>query len=154
TVDPAEDYAPVWTPNGLRITFQSNRGNSRIRNLFWQRIDGIGQAQRLTTSNRAQVPGSWHPDGRTFAFTETDPVSGAPSIMILRLDGNEMEGWRPQQPTVLLTNADSPMFSPDGRWLAYTARTPSRGGRDVFVRPFPGAGGPWQISTDGGTDPV
>jgi len=46
------------------------------------------------------------------------------------------------------------MFSPDGRWLAYTSRTSSRATTDVFVRPFSGAGGPWQISTDGGTNPV
>jgi serine/threonine-protein kinase len=154
TVDRADAYAPIWTPDGLRITFQSNRNNSLTRNLFWQRVDGVGQAQRLTTSSRGQVPGSWHPDGRSLAFTETDPASGALSIMILRLDGNESAGWRPQQPTVLLTEADSPMFSPDGRWLAYTARTSSRATPDVFVRPFPGVGGPWQISADGGTNPV
>ena len=74
--------------------------------------------------------------------------------MMLRLDGDETSGWRPAQPTTFLEGAGFPMFSPDGRWLAYVTKTPSGAGTDVFVRPFPGPGGPWQISSGGGTNPV
>ena len=101
-----------------------------------------------------QTPGSWHPNGRTLAFTEIDPETGAPSIMMLRLDGDEASGWQPAQPTIFLKGADSPMFSPDGRWLAYVPKTSPGAATEVFVRPFPGPGGPWQISTGGGTNPV
>jgi len=118
TFDPTHAGTPVWTPDDLRIAFGSKRGDGLTSNIFWQRVDGAGQAQRLTTSNHAQAPGSWHPDGRTLAFTETDPVNGGSSIMMLRLDGDETSGWRPQQPSTFLAGADSPMFSPDGRWLA------------------------------------
>ena len=45
-----------------------------------------------------------------------------------------------------------PVFSPDGRWLAYTSDETGR--PEVYVRPFPGAGGKWQISTTGGTVPT
>ena len=48
--------------------------------------------------------------------------------------------------------ASSPSFSPDGRWIAYTSN--ESGGTEVYVRPYPGPGGKWQISTDGGTEPV
>jgi dipeptidyl aminopeptidase/acylaminoacyl peptidase len=162
TVDPADDQAPVWTPDARRIVFMSNRRHGRIFNLWWQRVDGVGEAQRLTSSNRVQSPGSWHPNGRILAFSELDPETAAPSIMMLRLDGDETSGWRPAQPTVFLKGADDPMFSPDGRWLAYVSTTrplgyvspTSRGGPEVFVQPFPGPGGPWQISTDGGTNPA
>jgi hypothetical protein len=44
------------------------------------------------------------------------------------------------------------MFSPDGRWLAYTSDETGR--PEVYVRPFPGPGGKWQISTGGGTVPT
>ena len=45
----------------------------------------------------------------------------------------------------------SPSLSPDGRWVAYASDESGRG--EVYVRPFPGAGGKWQISKDGGGDP-
>ena len=43
------------------------------------------------------------------------------------------------------------MFSPDGRWIAYYSTEASGG--DVYVRPFPGPGGKWRVSTEGGTYP-
>ncbi len=154
TFDPAADNVGVWTPDDRRIVFRSTRGDGRNGNLHWQRIDGVGEAQRLTSANRMQTPGSWHPNGRMLAFTEIDPESGVPSILMLQLDGDEASGWRPAQPTIFLKGADSPMFSPDGRWLAYVPKTSPGAATEVFVRPFPGPGGPWQISTGGGTNPV
>ncbi len=71
--------------------------------------------------------------------------------MILPIEGDEKSGWKPGKPTVFLSNSTSeeePMFSPDGRWIAYTSQ--ESGGYEVFVRPFPGPGGKWQISTGGG----
>src|SRR5882762_5287609 len=46
----------------------------------------------------------------------------------------------------------SPALSPDSRWLAYISDETGR--NQVYVRPFPGSGGRWQISTDGGTEPL
>src|SRR5207249_3264593 len=45
-----------------------------------------------------------------------------------------------------------PTFSPDGRWIAY--RSDESGRDETYVRPFPGPGGKWQISTGGGTNPT
>jgi serine/threonine-protein kinase len=152
TID--QGQTPVWTPDASRIAFQSVRGNARVSSLFWQRSDGVGEPQRLTTGARSQRPGSWHPDGRVLAFTEVDAATGTSSIMTLRLDGDEQSGWRPAEPGILQKDGDEPMFSPEGRWLAYSARSSSPVGTDVFIRPFPGTGGPWQISTGGGWNPV
>ena len=44
------------------------------------------------------------------------------------------------------------MFSPDGRWIAYQSNESGR--FEVYVRPFPGPGGKWQISTDGGLNAI
>jgi Tol biopolymer transport system component len=146
---------PVWTPDSRRITFDSTRGPPKgIANLYWQRVDGTGDVQRLTTSPRSQVPGSWHPDGDILAFVENDGDPRMSAIMLLRVEGDEASGWRPAEPRAILQGADQPMFSPDGRWLAYTTRAPGRQTPDVFVQAFPGPGGPWQVSSDGGTDPV
>jgi serine/threonine-protein kinase len=46
----------------------------------------------------------------------------------------------------------APRFSPDGRWLAYQSN--ESGGNDVYVQPFPGPGGKWQISAGGGFEPI
>jgi hypothetical protein len=47
----------------------------------------------------------------------------------------------------------APNFSPDGKWLAYSSDESGR--REIYVQPYPpGPGGKWQISTDGGQEPV
>ncbi len=43
-------------------------------------------------------------------------------------------------------------FSPDGHWVAYTSNESGR--LEVYVQPFPGPGGKWMISTEGGTYPL
>ena len=71
--------------------------------------------------------------------------------MILPMSGDESSGWKPGKPTVFLDtpfNEREPMFSPDGRWIAYQSNETAR--NEVFVRPFPGPGGKWQISAAGG----
>jgi serine/threonine-protein kinase len=155
TLDPANDEAPVWTPDGRRIAFASQRGDGAIYNLYLQRADGIGQAQRLTESRKTQFPGSWHPTGKFLAFTEEGgPRTDDHHIMMLPMNGDEATGWTAGEPTVFLrtpANEGAPMFSPDGRWLAYSSNESGR--YEVYVRPFPGLGGKWQIST-GGTTPI
>jgi Tol biopolymer transport system component len=44
-----------------------------------------------------------------------------------------------------------PRFSPDGRWIAYSSDESGR--REVYIRPFQGGDGKWQVSTEGGRDP-
>ncbi len=44
------------------------------------------------------------------------------------------------------------MFSPDGRWLAYTSD--ETGQQQVYVISFPDGAGKWQISTEGGSEPL
>ena len=133
---------PVWTPDGKRIAFSSDRGGAL--NLFWQMADGSGGVERLTTSDRIQAPSSWSPNGPLLSFIEFGP---RPSIWVLPLSD------RKEQPFLQTTaNLGTPQFSPDGRWMAYVS---NESGRDeIYVQPYPGPGGKWQISTDGGNEPV
>ena len=67
------------------------------------------------------------------------------------MDGDEASGWKPGTPTVFLNGPFAerePIFSPDGRWLAYQSNESGR--PEVYVRPFPGQCGKWQVSTTGG----
>ncbi|MCU1382750.1 MAG: serine/threonine protein kinase [Acidobacteria bacterium] len=152
TFDPRNDSQPVWTPDGRRIVFSSARGGAA--NLYWQHADGTGDVQRLTESANAQAPASWHPSGQFLAFEENHPQTGL-DLMILPLSGTEATGWKPGKPTVFLSTQfieREPAFSPDGRWLAYTSDESGR--TEVYVRPFPGPGGKWQISNGGGSSPT
>ncbi len=76
-------------------------------------------------------------------------------ILILPLTGDEASGWKPGKPTVFLNGSFGEFaaaFSPDGRWLAYASNESGR--YEVYVRPFPGPGGKWQVSTVGGRLPT
>jgi Tol biopolymer transport system component len=154
TFDTADDARPVWSPDGTRIAYASRRGGSSVFNLYWQRADGTGDAERLTTSENAQWPSSFHPDGRTLAFLENE--SGRQSdVMMLPIDGDEKSGWKPGVPRAFLKasySESSAMFSHDGRWIAYIS---NEGGRsDIFVQPYPGPGGKYQLSSATADDPT
>ena len=146
TLDPAVDSFPVWTRDGARIVFSSNRGGSL--NLWSQAADGTGAAERLTTSPNDQRVTGITPDGTTVVFDEAVPAMGR-DLLQLALDP-------PRRAIPLLQTKFGELngiVSPDGRWLAYESN--SSGAFEVYVRPFPNvAGGQWEVSTAGGRMPV
>ncbi len=156
TFDTGLDMNPVWTPDGKRIVFTSDRAKGgNPRNLYWMSADGTGQVTRLTESPNEQYPASWHPSGKFLGYTENRGATGW-DAMILPVEGDAATGWRAGAPTVLLGTAaheDTPMFSPDGRFVAYFYSASGGPDYDVYVRPFPGPGGPWRVSTNGGMYP-
>ena len=108
----------------------------------------------MTTSEYTHVPHSWSPDGQLLAFVEVNPTTGY-DIWVLRLgDPSAGSGQvRKAQPFLRTPfNESVPRFSPDGRWLAYVSDESGRW--EIYVQPYPGPGGKWQISTEGGTEPV
>ena len=134
----------VWTPDAKRIAYDSN--NEGPMNIFWQRADGSGGLERLTTSEYIHFPMSWSPDGQLLAFVEVNPTTGW-DIWVLRLSD------RKAQPFLRTPfNESVPQFSPDGRWLAYISNESGR--YEIYVQPYPGPGGKWLISTEGGMEPV
>ena len=74
TFDPGFDRYPMWTPDGRRIAFSSQRTGGPT-NLFWQAADGTGAAERLTESPNIQYPLSISADGTTIVF---DELTGPP----------------------------------------------------------------------------
>jgi eukaryotic-like serine/threonine-protein kinase len=145
-------FSPIWTPDGQRITYIT--GEKGGFELYWKRADGSGEALRLTADKAVKYPYSWRPDGKVLAFDQLNPDTSW-DIMTLAFEGDEKSGWKIGEPKPFLNTPfaeRSPAFSPDGRWLAYTSDE-SRN-FEVYVRPFPGPGGRWQISTGGGGYPV
>jgi eukaryotic-like serine/threonine-protein kinase len=152
TFEGSSNTAPAWTPDGKWIAFQSNKEGQP--DLFWQLADGGGGLERLTTSEYNHVPMSWSPDGQLLGFMEINPATGY-DIWVLRM-GDPSAGSvqaRKAQPFLRTAfNESVPRFSPDGRWLAYISDESGR--FEIYVQAYPGPGGKWQISPEGGKEPV
>jgi Tol biopolymer transport system component len=154
TFEGNSNTAPTWTPDGKRIAFLSVKEGTG--NLFWQLADGSGGLERLSTSGQGQgqVPDSWSPDGQLLAFHETNPSTGR-DIWVLRMGDPSLSSGQVRNADLFLRtpfNESAPRFSPDGHWLAYVSDESGRS--EIYVQPYPGPGGKWQISTEGGTETV
>ncbi|MBZ5514226.1 MAG: serine/threonine-protein kinase, partial [Acidobacteriia bacterium] len=136
----------VWTPDGRHAVFDLVKAG--VPNIYWQPIDRSSPMEQLTQSEYFQWPESWTPDGETLAFVESHPdMETGDDIQLLHL--------RDRRVTPFLNSRfieDFPEFSPDGRWLAYISDESGR--REVYVQAFPGPGGKWQVSNEGGTAPL
>jgi len=145
TFTESTDWWPSWTPDGRYVTFSSDRNGDM--NLYRKPADGSGDAERLTTNNDSGewAGGSWSPDGSTLLFTQ---FKGSNNIAVLQsgVDGSVKSFLKTE------SNEQFPKFSPDGHWVAY--QSSESGDREIYVRPYPGPGGKWQISRGGGTLPT
>jgi serine/threonine-protein kinase len=139
---------PVWSADGERVAFQSDRDGDL--SLFWQRADGTTAAERLTKPDKdtAHVPESWSPDGKTLLFSIAKGSSYSVAALSL-----------PDKKVTLFGGIQSPFppaatFSPDGRWVAYSAGAPAAFSGSLFVQPFPATGATYPISKGGGFHPT
>ena len=142
TTDPADERAEIWSPDGKQVVFASDRTGTM--NLYRKTADGLGKEELLLESNEFKFPNSWSPDGR-FILYESRQSSG--DLMVLPLYGE-------RKPFPFLNTPfkeEMGTFSPDGKWVAYDSDESGR--FEVYVRPLPGPGVAWQVSTDGGNSP-
>jgi WD40-like Beta Propeller Repeat len=140
---------PVWTPNSKYLVFSSD-AQSPGPGIYWMRADGGGEPRRLVEGPRL-LPTSVSSQAGILYEAPAGPRAG---LWRLPVDWSEAANPRPGVPERLnMPSMESPAsLSPDGRWLVYVnARL---GFVNVFVRPFAGQGGPWQISNGGGSSAV
>lgn len=128
---------PIWTPDGRRITFQSDRDGDR--GLFWQPADGSTAAERLTTAEEgaSHIPESWTPSADRLFYTI---VKGATATLWSHSTrdraSTRIEGLDAARPVGVA-------FSPDGRSFAYSIASV------VYVEPFPRTGARYQVGSAG-----
>jgi serine/threonine-protein kinase len=149
---------PVWTHDGSRIAFMSDREGPQ--QVFWKRADGSGAEERLTqntatqTGNVYDIPYTFSPDGKVLTVARVGPTTGA-DVWAVPVDRTASADSDPARGQRLLhsTAADAaPQLSPDGLWLAYASDESGR--REIYVQAYPGPGGKWQVSDDGGNEPM
>ena len=146
TFDPSDEFGPLWSHDDSRVVFSAAR---KTPGDLYQRVSaGTAREEPLLSSDAFKMALDWSPDGRVLllqvddvrAPTQMDlwtySIADAKATPLLQSTANEILG----------------RFSPDGRWIAYVSN--ESGKEEVYVVPFPGPGGKWQISTSGGRAPV
>jgi Tol biopolymer transport system component len=145
TFDAGIDAQPLWSPDGSRIVFASNRKG--VFDLYQKLTTGTGSEELLLATPQSKNVSDWSADGRFLLFRSIDPKTG-PDIWALPLDGNAKQMGNPFP--VVQTNFDEKdgQFSPDGKWIAYQSNETGR--FEIYVQPFPSHGGKRQMTTNGG----
>lgn len=150
TSDPGWDAFPLWSPDGSRIIFTSNRDGG-VFNLYEKPSSGSGNEKLLYKSTEGKGATSWSPDGKFLIYYSL----GQPThLRLLAADG---PADRMAIPLVdPQYNSITGRFSPNGRWMVYTSN--ESGKSEVSVRPFDAAtgtaGNPVIVTNAGGRTPV
>jgi len=138
TFGPDSSLFPVWSPDGQRLVYADGNGQ-----IFLKAADGASEPQKLVSdTSLTRLPLSWSPDGRNLVFRTQSGQSGT-DLWILPMEGDHT-------PRIFLgtaANEAGGAFSPDGRWFAFLSDESGR--NELYVVPFPGPGGKWQISSGG-----
>jgi Tol biopolymer transport system component len=143
THQPEFEGAPVWSPDGTRVVFASDRGPGV--QMVWKRWNdprgapgALAQAsapeELLAPGEHPRIPQAFSPDGRFLAFTENHPDTRR-DIWI----APHGSGAGTPYPLVVTPFEDNqPVFSPDGKWIAYQSN--DAGADVIYVRSFPEGG--------------
>ena len=132
---------PMWSADGRRVLARSSVG------VMLFDADGSGRSEVLPGTSVQDYPTSVTADGDTLVFQRSSQDTGF-DLFAMPLRGS------PALRTLVRTSAyeGGARLSPDGRWLVYVSN--DSGHADIYVRPFSGADRRWQVSTQGGTQPV
>lgn len=148
TFDSARELDPVWFPDSKRVAYASEREDGRAQ-LFAKNADGSGNEERLLSSKAQDSADDISSDGKYLAYTTRDVAIGPfYHIWLLPLAGER----KPFAYTQSGFSERDAKISPDMRWLAYASD--ESGKFEVYVSTFPKLGSKWQISNNGGIQPM
>ena len=142
TFGDSNDQYPAWSPDSKQIAYSSNRTGQE--DIYTKPVGGGGGEQPLLTSSGDKEPDRWSSDGRYILFDYVSKNTHGTDVWAVPLFGDRKPFPVVQGPG----NDNWGAFSPDGKWVAYSSDESGRA--EIYVVPFPGPGGKWQISTAGG----
>ena len=146
TFDPHGDSAPIWSPDGTRIAFASQRGGRA--ELYVKSFTSSSPEELLLSLSNPIVPTDWSRDGRFLVFSQLSSTTRH-DLLALPLQGD-------RRPSALVETSefeDRGKLSPDGRWLVYESS--ETGAFEVYVRPVHGPPkDKIQVSNQGGIEPT
>jgi eukaryotic-like serine/threonine-protein kinase len=150
TALPGISESPVWSPDGTHILFAVAGPNAGI---YWVSADGAAEPQLLAKSDVVlPLPTAFSPDGGRVVFISGNPFT-AMDVWTASFEGPTEHPQLGKRELLLRASGfPMPVFSPDGRWLAYVSAETGRS--EVYVQPVPGPGGKVPVSADGGGFPV
>ncbi len=144
TFSPGNDRNPVWSPDNKNIIFSSDRNNGRLQ-LFLKSANGVGDDKQITNLKFPIFVTDWSLDNKYISFAQSTPKTGA-DIYTMHVEKDmDTNNIRPEVFLNSEFQENGGRFSPDGKWLVYASNESGR--FQHYVRPFPGPGGKWQIST-------
>jgi serine/threonine protein kinase len=145
TFGPGEKDWSAWSPDGKYIAYSCTADGKPA--VCRKPADGSGAEEVIFTfAGDVSVPdaGDWSPDGRYLSLDGYNPHDSRPEVWALPLFGDR----KLFQPAPSTAYEYGGQFSPDGHWLSYFSYETGR--PEVYVVPFPGPGGKYQISQGGG----
>ncbi|MDE6090012.1 MAG: peptidase S41, partial [Duncaniella sp.] len=128
TTQGSYESEPVWSPDGKKIAFASDREGGT--DIFIMDVNG-GPATRLTFNSAAEIPQGFTPDGKAVIYSAS--IQDAPSALLFpsawmtELYSVPVSGGRPRQ--ILSTPAEAVNYLPDGKSFIYVDR---KGGEDQW----------------------
>ncbi len=156
TSDGRGHFSPVWAPDGKHVAYRTFSADAGEFGIDWARADGGGEPLRLLTSRFPLTPGDISVNG-DLVYTQGETGYDIWTVGIDLTDPDRPKAGTPSPFLQTPANELQPVFSPDGRWVAYVSNAVG-GQRAVFVRPYPvSAKAPerrWQVSTGAGDLPV
>jgi eukaryotic-like serine/threonine-protein kinase len=149
TFNSRNSNSPVWSPDGSRIAFASNRdGDGSQYHLYLRGVTGAAQDEDLgKAAGTFTAAKDWSHDGRYIVEFVFDPKTKG-DIWVLPLFGDR----KPFPYLQTDFEERGSKLSPNGQWLAYSSDETKRS--EIYVQTFPTQGSKWQVSANGGSTPV